>query len=292
MNSPPKISVAMTVYNAEPFIGDCIKSLLSQSFRDFELVISDDNSVDMTRTIIRSFKDFRIKLIENEKRNYIPESRNIALKAARGKYVFFTDADCSVNRCWLENGLRILENEDVVGVWGRTMYENPVPSIEDRITFFDETSNSYATCNIAYIREHLAAVGYFDPVFKYGREDTDIAMRLLKIGKIKYLSDMIVIHRSRPWKFSRLVEYDDHYPDSEVVFLKRYPEYPSGVLIGTFRILYPKVLLGIFFPFLFLFYYRINCARHLFLLPLRWIKFIIQRYILIKAAIREKVLIC
>ncbi|KKR33257.1 MAG: Glycosyl transferase, group 2 family protein [Candidatus Gottesmanbacteria bacterium GW2011_GWC2_39_8] len=291
MNYVPKISVAIVVYNAEPFIENCISSVLNQSYQNFEIIISDDNSNDRTKEIIKSFKDKRIKLIENEKRNFISGNRNIAMKAVKGEYVFFTDADCVVNRYWLEEGLRTLQMEGVIGVRGHTIYEHAFPTIADRVTIFDKMSNHYATCNIAYIRKHLEAIGNFDPLLKYGREDTDVAMKLLKIGKITYSGDMIVLHRKRPWKFSRNIGYSDLYSDSEVLFLKRYPEYQTGIKLGKLRIINPLVWCCIFFPLLLLLYFRISRPHHLILLPLRWFKFVTQKYVLIRASIREKVLI-
>ena len=230
-------------------------------------------------------------MIENKKRSYISENRNIAIKAVRGEYVFFTDADCIANRYWLEEGMRILETEAVIGVRGHTIYENAFPTIVDRVTTFNRASDHYATCNIAYVRKHLETVGYFDSLLKYGREDTDVAMKLMRIGKIKYSADMIVVHRRRPWRFSRCIDYSDLYYDSEVIFLKRYPDYRNGKKIGKLRILNPMELLCIFFPPLLLIYFRISRPGDLLLLPLRWFKLIIQRFVILRAAIREKVLI-
>ncbi len=291
MNFLPKLSVVIVVYNTEHFIKDCISALLEQSYQNYEIVISDDNSNDKTREIIRSFQDERVKLIENKRRNYISENRNVAMKAVKGEYVFFTDADCVVNRYWLEEGLRILQAEDVIGVRGHTIYECAFPAIADRVTTFDRESNHYATCNIAYKRSYLESIGGFDPSLKYGREDTDIAMKLMGIGKIKYSADMVVIHRRRSWVFSWCIDYSDLYYDSEVIFLKRYPEYQAGIKYGKIRVLDPKALCCIVFPPLLLFYFRLSRPQHLLLVPLRYFKLIIQRFIILKASIRERVLI-
>lgn len=64
------ISVCMPVYNASQYICECIESILSQSFTDFELLIVDDGSTDDSVNIIRSYSDTRIRLIEN-KHDYI-----------------------------------------------------------------------------------------------------------------------------------------------------------------------------------------------------------------------------
>ncbi len=91
MNSNISISVCMPVYNASRYLRDCIDSILSQSFTDFELLIVDDGSTDDSVEIIRSYSDSRIRLIEN-KHDYIG-SLNLLLQEARGKYIARMDAD-------------------------------------------------------------------------------------------------------------------------------------------------------------------------------------------------------
>jgi len=85
------ISVVMTAYNAEEFIAEAIESILNQSFADFEFIIVNDGSTDNTRSIICSFDDKRIRLIDNE-HDYI-HSLNTGLKASKGKYLARMDAD-------------------------------------------------------------------------------------------------------------------------------------------------------------------------------------------------------
>ena len=82
MNSNISISVCMPVYNASRYLRDCIDSILSQSFTDFELLIVDDGSTDDSVEIIRSYSDSRIRLIEN-KHDYIG-SLNLLLQEASG----------------------------------------------------------------------------------------------------------------------------------------------------------------------------------------------------------------
>jgi len=81
----------MSVYNAEKYVGDCIRSILGQTFSDFEFIIINDASTDSSREIIRSFKDKRIRLLNNRDRNY--PTRNKGLRVARGKYICIMDAD-------------------------------------------------------------------------------------------------------------------------------------------------------------------------------------------------------
>lgn len=91
MKVVPKISVCISMYNSEPFLKECIDSILSQTFQDYEILIVDDGSTDKSVQIIQSYTDARIRVIKN-KHNYI-ESLNILLTEAKGKYIARMDAD-------------------------------------------------------------------------------------------------------------------------------------------------------------------------------------------------------
>lgn len=91
MASSPKISICIPMYNAARFIKDCIDSVLSQSFKDFELLVVDDGSNDDSCDIVNSIKDNRIRLIQN-KHDYVG-SLNMLLDEAKGKYIARMDAD-------------------------------------------------------------------------------------------------------------------------------------------------------------------------------------------------------
>ena len=92
----PDVSIVMPAYNAERTIAAAITSVLAQSFRNWELIVVDDGSLDATALLVREAArtDGRIVLInacKNSGRPSIP--RNAALKRARGQYIAFLDAD-------------------------------------------------------------------------------------------------------------------------------------------------------------------------------------------------------
>jgi len=87
MNS---LSVVMSAFNAEKTIAESIESVLNQSFPDFEFIIVDDGSTDNTRSIVSSYNDKRIRLIDND--NDHIQSLNTGLKASTGKYIARMDA--------------------------------------------------------------------------------------------------------------------------------------------------------------------------------------------------------
>jgi len=87
----PAISVVMSMYNAEKYVAECIESVLSQTFDDFEFIIVDDGSEDSSVRIVESFHDSRIKLIKN-KHDFI-DSLNQGMSAAKGEFIARMDAD-------------------------------------------------------------------------------------------------------------------------------------------------------------------------------------------------------
>lgn len=96
----PRISVLLPVFNGQRYIRKAIDSVLSQTFRSFELLIVDDGSTDATGDIVVSYDDLRIRLIRNERRLKLSGALNRGLRLARGEYVARMDADdvCMPNR--------------------------------------------------------------------------------------------------------------------------------------------------------------------------------------------------
>lgn len=89
----PRISVLLPVYNGQRYIRAAIDSVLSQTYRDFELLVIDDGSTDSTGRIVNSFDDSRIRLVKNKKRLKLSGALNRGLDLARGPYVARMDAD-------------------------------------------------------------------------------------------------------------------------------------------------------------------------------------------------------
>jgi len=89
-----KISVIMSVYNAEKSIEKSINSILEQTFKDFELLVLDDLSNDSTPEILKKFKhDSRVKIYSNDKNIGLTKSLNFLIKQSSCKYIFRQDSD-------------------------------------------------------------------------------------------------------------------------------------------------------------------------------------------------------
>ena len=114
----PIVTVLMPVYNAGKFLRDAVDSILKQSFSDFEFLIIDDGSTDESQSIIRSYKDSRIKFVQNEKNLGVAATLNRGLALARGEYIARMDADDLSDPTRLEKQLNFLEKHRSLGLIG------------------------------------------------------------------------------------------------------------------------------------------------------------------------------
>ena len=89
----PLVSVIMPTYKHAQFIGRAIKSVLSQIYDNFEIIIIDNYSEDDTEEIVRSFNDERIKYFKFKNHGIIAASRNLGIKKSKGEYIAFLDSD-------------------------------------------------------------------------------------------------------------------------------------------------------------------------------------------------------
>tara|TARA_Y100000034_G_scaffold114297_1_gene150267 strand:- start:667 stop:1434 length:768 start_codon:yes stop_codon:yes gene_type:complete len=91
--SNPLFSVITPIYNCEEYLAESIESVLAQTFSDYEFLIINDGSTDSSKDIALSYKDERIRFVDNEDNLRIPTRRNQGIVLARGKYVAIHDGD-------------------------------------------------------------------------------------------------------------------------------------------------------------------------------------------------------
>ena len=98
----PLISVIVNCHNGEKFLISSIKSILKQSYKNFEVIFCDNQSKDKSIAIVRKFKDKRIKIFKTKKLMKLYEARNFAIKKAKGYFISFLDVD----DIWIANKLK------------------------------------------------------------------------------------------------------------------------------------------------------------------------------------------
>ena len=118
-SSGPKVSIIVPVYNAEKYIGNTIKSVLEQSYTNWELILIDDGSTDHTRKIIDKYlHDERITYFYQEN-NGQGSARNQGLRKSNGAYIAFLDADDLWDAHKLRSQIQLLQRKNISLVFSK-----------------------------------------------------------------------------------------------------------------------------------------------------------------------------
>jgi len=108
------VSIITPMYNSGKFIKDTIDSVLNQTYEEWEMIIVDDCSTDISPEIVKSYIDSesRIKYIKTDKNRGVSNARNIALKNANGQYIAFLDSDDIWDKEKLEKQINFMKEKD------------------------------------------------------------------------------------------------------------------------------------------------------------------------------------
>jgi glycosyltransferase involved in cell wall biosynthesis len=178
---PLLFSVIIPSYNRAHTLPQAIKSVLNQTYPNWELLVVDDGSSDNTQSIIESYTDQRIVYIKKENGG-VCSARNLGAYSANGDYLIFLDSDDDVTEKWLENfwsaSHKILNPDIICGVIQLK------DSISKKISFIDpllpgKGSNGWAVVipgAFAVKKEFFMQCGLYDGVVKYA-ENTELFSR-------------------------------------------------------------------------------------------------------------------
>lgn len=103
------VSIIMPSFNTEQYIADTIRSVLAQTYQNWELIIVDDCSTDRIDEVVAGFRDKRIHYLKNDTNSGAAVSRNRALREAKGKWIAFLDSDDLWMPQKLEKQIRFME---------------------------------------------------------------------------------------------------------------------------------------------------------------------------------------
>lgn len=169
----PLITVYITNYNYGLFIQQSVESLLNQTFQDFEVIIIDDGSTDNSKEIIENYSQNPKVSIIHQQNKGLNKTNNIALRAARGKYIMRLDADDYLETNALEVMSAALENDSSLGLVfpdyyivdkeGNELYIEQRHSFDKDVRLFDQPAHGACTM----IRtEFLREVGGYDEQYR------------------------------------------------------------------------------------------------------------------------------
>ena len=125
MHKNTSISIIIPVYNSSLYIGNCLDSILSQDFKDFELILIDDGSTDNSPEICKTYqqRDGRIKILKKDNGGQ-GSARNLGLKISIGKYIMFIDSDDAIGLNTLQRNFEILNANPSIECLQYPLYRN------------------------------------------------------------------------------------------------------------------------------------------------------------------------
>lgn len=205
----PTVSVVMPTYNRAHLLGKAIKSILNQTYQDFELIIVDDGSTDKTSEVVKSFKDKRIRYFRQTKTFPIKSqgaaaARNMGIKKAKGKFIAFNDDDDFWRKRKLEKQVSAFKRTDkktgvvyirVVRHKGKEKFFLPYEEVAKkegnihRNLFLEDWV--VMTSSALVKRECFQKVGLFDERLpRY--QDLELWLRISQDYYFKYLPEVLV----------------------------------------------------------------------------------------------------
>ena len=178
----PLISVITPTYNREIMVQNTIRSVLSQTFKDWELIIIDDGSTDNTEAAVKPFlKDPRIRYYKKENTGQ-PDSLNVASRNATGEFITFLDSDDEAYPDWLQTvAASVNGNTGIVcnGAVRRLMDGTMINEEPKETAIFGKKIKLKFTCGSLFIKRSIfVEVGGYDPEMKSNIQ-TDLGYRLL-----------------------------------------------------------------------------------------------------------------
>jgi len=219
----PKVSVVITTFKRPWFLREAIESVLSQNFKNFELIIvNDDPAGEEIDRMISSFRDSRIVYVKNKENLGSTKSLNVGLRTAKGEYIaILDDDDVWLSKEKLSYQVRFLdENPEYVllgtngvivdAASGKEITKSNYPADDKELRKMILKSNPFAHSSVMFRREIAEAVGGYDESLPRGK-DYDLWLKLARVGKIAILPDCFLKYREATFAQRNLVKqrYED-----------------------------------------------------------------------------------
>ena len=214
MNEQPLVSIIMNCYNGETYLQESINSVLSQTYKNWELVFWDNKSQDKSAEIFKGYEDKRFKYFYANKHTTLYKARNLAIKESRGDFIAFLDTD----DLWDENKLELqmcyFNNLEVGVVFSnfwlfknnnkkKKLYtKKKLPSGK----ILDQLINNY---NVGILTVVIRKTFYLKLIEKFDERfsiigDSDLFMRLSKICLFEAVQKPLASYRSHDKNLSKL----------------------------------------------------------------------------------------
>ncbi len=222
MENTPIISIVIPAYNAEIYIERAVKSIIDQTFKNTEIIVVNDGSVDRTEEVLKKFNQIRVITQLNKGSS---QARKVGYEAANGEYIMFLDSDDFIDFDYIENMYNQITLSkadicisDIVYMEGsnkKLIFENieRIESSESVVKKLLSDKLSFSMSNKLY-KKKCIKVSFFDSELRYG-EDGYTLLNILDnsevVTKLKEKSYYYYVKNTRSLMNSKVVPIEDYY---------------------------------------------------------------------------------
>jgi glycosyltransferase involved in cell wall biosynthesis len=216
--------VIVPTYERHEHLGELMASLAMQRFTDFEVIVVDQSAAEWSGR--EGYSELDLAYLHPPTPGAVL-ARNMGASCARGEILAFIDDDCLAFPDWLAGAAPYFEDPGVVGVEGLILSARRDDSRYRAVTNQGFEGLGFMTANLFLRRETFATVNGFDPAFEHPhfREDTDLAWRALKLGRIPFARDVRVYHPPHPRELDRESgETRAQFFEKDALLLQKHPD--------------------------------------------------------------------
>jgi glycosyltransferase involved in cell wall biosynthesis len=201
METPEKVSIVLPTYNGAKYLRQSIDSCLNQTYKNIELIIVDDGSMDETPQIIRSYQDERIKYIRHKKNRRLPHALNTGFSKSTGEYLTWTSDDNYYAEDAIELMVAFLQkNKTIDFVYANYYVINDDGEVLQSVSVGPskilKELNCIGPCFL-YRRKVYEVLGEYNPD-AFLAEDYEYWIRVFKRFRMQKLDEFIYWHRLHP----------------------------------------------------------------------------------------------
>jgi len=228
-----KISVILATYNNEAYIKGSIESVLNQTYQNFELIIIDDASNDLTSEIISKIKNKKIKYIRNKKNLGLVKCLNKGLEIAKGEFIARIDGDDVAVRNRFKKQLDFLKARKDIKAVGTFAQEIDEQGNKGKIIKFPKNSREIRKVIPQYIpflhptlmfrRSVFEEIGNYDERFKYA-QDHDLMLRITGKFKTANIPQVLLLYR----KHAKSISFERMSEQLKLAFFARLKALKNG----------------------------------------------------------------
>jgi len=257
-----KIAIIIVNWNGEKYIKDCLESLKNQSYRDFDIILVDNNSSDDSLEVAESYED--IFVIRNKINYGFAKGNNIGIQRALKdgyKYVVLVNCDTEADKGWLKKLVERAEEDPTIGaVQSKILLEdcNLINTTGGHLhflgfsycgdykckdTFHEMRDISIASgASVLFRSSVLKKTGLFDESFFMYHEDTDLSWRIKEMGyKVFFEPKSVIYHK---YSFSKNKDKFYHSEKNRIIFLLKNFELKTILLLLPAFIFTEVLMLG------------------------------------------------